>query len=145
MIQLTELDPEAPKPKKTRNRPSRAKHPSIRKMERVIYGKNTYITLCYASTRSRIVDKEWFTSEDVYNFQLKKWLSGTCSDMCAQLNKFGYLSRRPINKTNHNRNQVRFEYRITQLGVNALHHQAKKASFRKYRPHEDFTKDGDVD
>ena len=128
MIKLSELN--APKPKrkdKPRNRkqPS-TKNPQTEKLQLINYGKKCYITLCYASTRSRTPNKEWFTVGDLYNFQLQKWDAGRCSDMLAQLNKDKYLTRRPFTRTNTNlAHQIRYEYKITELGKSALHYQAQ--------------------
>ena len=91
------------------------------------YGKGAYVILCYASMRSRMKsqEKEWFTTQDYVEFQELRTTIKQCQQNFNSLAKFGYLTRRPMNRTHPQWGKgqggpIRYEYRFTDLGQHAL-------------------------
>lgn len=87
------------------------------------YGKGAHVVLCYASMRSRMRDREWFTASDYVEFQVNRFTMKQVSGMCARLNACGYLIRRPIIDTGRFKEGwggKMYEYHITDLGFLAL-------------------------
>lgn len=87
------------------------------------YGRGAYVVLCYASMRSRMRDREWFTANDYIKFQVDRFNMKQVSAMCARLNSCGYLIRRPIivtKKLDSGWAGKMYEYHITDLGLLAL-------------------------
>lgn len=114
---------------KRRKRKSRAKKQPLERnpfntpAQYLHYGRGAYVVLCYASMRSRMEDREWFTANQYAKFQMDRFTVKQSSGMCARLNACGYLTRRPILVSKADGNNwagKMFEYRITELGVYAL-------------------------
>lgn len=120
---------ERPKRKDTRTnrkRPSRAKNIpcSPRTQPGKFIGKNAYVLLCYASTRSRMRGKDWFTTNDYCRFQNDRMNPKNMSQTAVTLAKNGYLEKRPIPVSElgltHGGATHVYEFRITALGLHAL-------------------------
>jgi len=87
-------------------------------------GKNAYVVLCYASMRSRMRGKEWFTSNDYCQFQNSRFPLKNVSQTATTLAKNGYLEKRPLPFGQRAFAQggatLVYEFRITPLGLHAI-------------------------
>jgi hypothetical protein len=95
----------------------------------LLYGKGSHVVLCYASMRSRMRDREWFTASEYVRFQEDRVTIKLSSAMCARLHKSGYLNRRPIMRQPAAQGLPpgkSYQYTITDLGLLALNRLARK-------------------